>query len=101
MNFRGRHFQGRWGGSHLHPDVHGGGNVGGAFGLYHHGADIVDQDGRSRDSLSRLEGPNLISRGILATPHLHQTEGLYSIHTVTILFKRAATIAIRMPKART
>jgi len=61
---------------HLHPDVFACCDVGRAFGLHHHSADFIDQDGRPWNALSRLKVPYLVGSSILPAPHLRQTQGV-------------------------
>ncbi len=40
---------------HLNPDICVGGDKGCALGLDHNGADLIQQDGRPRNAMTRLE----------------------------------------------
>jgi len=62
-------------GVHLDPDVHARRDVSGALRLHHHRADVVNQDGRPRDALPRLQGPYAVGRGVLPSANLQVKGG--------------------------
>ncbi len=61
---------------HIHLDVHVGSYVGGALGLNHNGADVINQDGRARDLVPRLEVPQQVCWSVLVAADLQRTASI-------------------------
>lgn len=62
---------------HIHLDVHVGGDLSCAFGLHHNGADVINQDSRARDAVTRLEVFEQVGRRVLQATNLqthHSTD---------------------------
>lgn len=61
---------------HIHLDVHVGSHLGRALGLYHNGADVINQNGWPRDAVTRLEALQQVCWGVLQAANLQ-------LHTCT------------------